>query len=180
MPGVSHRIEYQWAVFRVPATAHGLDEDRFVVAIEGGDSNVFERATGRPARSWTVGMIGTATQVLKQAVSAAASCEGAMLRPEGRRCTPEAYIRRIRRVLARPTPVPGRWIPAVRVAPEHPAAREAVALGLVPEMERRFAVARAVFTFPTHRLSDFFTFVDTHADDLSPWQLAQVAGLPPS
>jgi hypothetical protein len=38
---MSYRIEYQWGVFHVPAQQFGLVQDRYVVAIEGGDNNVY-------------------------------------------------------------------------------------------------------------------------------------------
>jgi hypothetical protein len=97
---MSHRIEYQWEVFRVTLPNREADE-RFVVAIEGGDNNLINTQTGRCARRWEVGMIGTTTQVLKQAVEAAGACEGGMLKPGGRDGTPESYIRCIRQLLER-------------------------------------------------------------------------------
>lgn len=87
---MSYRIEYQWAALRTTVAG----EARFVIAVEGGDNNIGDAR--RAARRWEACMIGSARQVLKQAVGFAASCESEMLRPLGRRCSAEAYIRRIR------------------------------------------------------------------------------------
>lgn len=48
---MSYRLEYQYAAFRVPAVQIGQQEDRFVVAIEGGDNNVRESRTGKRTRA---------------------------------------------------------------------------------------------------------------------------------
>lgn len=48
---MSYRLEYQWAAFLVPGAPIGLSEDRFVIAVEGGDNNVRNARTGRRARS---------------------------------------------------------------------------------------------------------------------------------
>ncbi len=58
---MSYRLEYQYAAYRVPAAQIGQQEDRFVVAIEGGDNNVRNSRTGKRARDWEVCMIGTAS-----------------------------------------------------------------------------------------------------------------------
>jgi hypothetical protein len=65
---MSHRLEYQWTAFHVPAASLGMTDDRFVIAIEGGDNNVCDARTGKRSRSWDVGMIGSRVQVLRQAV----------------------------------------------------------------------------------------------------------------
>ena len=57
---MSYRLEYQWGAFHVPADSLGLTQDRFIVAIEGGDNNVRDARTGKRARSWDACMIGTA------------------------------------------------------------------------------------------------------------------------
>lgn len=62
---MSYRIEYQWAAFAVAAASIGLAEDRYIVAIEGGDNNVYDTRKHRRSRSWEVCMVGTRTQVLR-------------------------------------------------------------------------------------------------------------------
>jgi hypothetical protein len=99
---MSHWIEYQATAFVVPDGLRGVRGDRFIVAIEGGSNNLTERSRSgreRSVRDWYVGMIGTAQQVLTQTVRMAGDCEGMSLRIQGRATTPEAYIRRTRRLL---------------------------------------------------------------------------------
>ena len=55
---MSHRLEYQWTAFHVSAASLGMTDDRFLIAIEGGDNNVCDARTGKRSRSWNVGMIG--------------------------------------------------------------------------------------------------------------------------
>jgi hypothetical protein len=120
---MSHRLEYQWTAFHVPAASLGMTDDRFVIAIEGGDNNVCDARTGKRSRSWNVGMIGSRAQVLRQAVRVAGACEGGSPQPLGRRCTPETYVRRIRALLDGPLyPAKGQWRARLRVHPDHPRA----------------------------------------------------------
>lgn len=102
---MSYWIEYQACCLVITAGFRGVDRDRYVIAIEGGSNNMTERdacVRTRRARDWSIGMIGTERQVLRQAVATAASCEGHGLRLRGRSTSPEAYIRRVRRLLANP------------------------------------------------------------------------------
>ena len=120
---MSYRIEYQWACWKLTAGPDTGGVDRFVVAIEGGDNNLRDAVTGKRARSWEVCMLGSAEQVLKQAVYFAGACEGGSLKPGSRDCSPEAYIRRIRRLIEDDAPpARGCWYPSVRVAEAHPLA----------------------------------------------------------
>lgn len=99
---MSHWIEYQAASFVIPAGMRGLRATRYVIAMEGGSNNLTERLRNgreRAVRDWYIAMIGSADQVLRQAVKVAGDCEGMSLRLNGRRTTPEAYIRRVRRLL---------------------------------------------------------------------------------
>lgn len=128
---MSYRIEYQWTSWKLTAGPDTGGVDRFVVAIEGGDNNLRDAVTGKRARSWEVCMLGSAEQVLKQAVYFAGACEGGSLKPGSRDCSPEAYIRRIRRLIEEDTPpARGCWYPSVRVAEAHPLAVHATQLDL--------------------------------------------------
>jgi len=176
---MSSRIEYQWQVFRVVLAGTAAAE-RFVVAIEGGDNNCSDWSTGKRARDWYVGMIGTEAQVLKQAVRAAGGCAGGSLQPHGEYCTPESYIRRIRRLLEKAgTAERGHWAPRIRIPVDHPAAELARSLELTIEEGGCYGIPETAATFPTERLAKFFDFVD-RCPDLRPWQVAEVYGLPNS
>lgn len=178
---MSHRIEYQWGVFHVPAAVFGLSADRFVVAIEGGDNNVFQPRTGKRARSWEASMIGTADQVLRQAVYFAGGCEGGGLQPGGRWCKPEAYIRRIRRLIeAGDALQSGCWSAVLRVWPEHPAVTELRQIGLEPSVEAYCGKQRAIVNFRPEQYPQFFGLVDKYGDELPAWYFAKVFGLPES
>jgi hypothetical protein len=177
---MSYRIEYQWALFRISPQETGLPEERFIVAIEGGDSNLREPRTGRRARSWEVGMIGTSVQVLQRAVQVAAECEGGSLKLHDRDCTPEAYIRRIRKLLDSPPLTPqGAWEPRLRVPEGHPAAQQAASLALGTEVCTRYDRREVHVKFRPRELALFFDFVDRYRD-LKPWAVAEVFGLPES
>ena len=58
---MSYRIEYQWASWKLSASPETGGVDRFV--------------TGKRVRSWDVCMLGSAVQVLRQAVYFAGACE---------------------------------------------------------------------------------------------------------
>jgi hypothetical protein len=176
---MSYRIEYQWAVFRVPE-AVDLAAPRLIVAIEGGDNNVREARTGKRARRWDVCMIGTASQVLKQAVYFAGACEGGLLKPAGRDASPEAYIRRIRRLVEQESrPNSGAWSPDIRVPENHPAAPFAQQLGLSTDSEVRYDQKRVRVLLTHEQRNRVFDFLDRFPD-LMGWQLASVCGLPSS
>lgn len=180
---MSYTIEYQWGAFRIAAGEIGAAEDRYVVAIENGSNNCYDHSgrNARRARSWSACMIGTAEQVLMQAVSFAGDCEGGMLKPGGRDCSPESYIRRIRRLLAGPEYLSrGCWLPEIRVEPGHPVVAGARAIGLEPREEQTYGSTRSVIDFPRERLAEYFALVDRHIEDLPAWSLAQVRGLPDS
>lgn len=171
---MSYRIEYQWACFREPGT-HG---DRFVVAIEGGDNNVW--IGSKRARCWSVCMLGSADQVLRQTVYFAGACEGGGLKPGGRDCSPEAYIRRIRRLLDDAAlPSVGRWYPSIELNENHPAVQYLGKRGC----ERR-DVVRYGHRFAAYELrqGEHALVFDLAAEfpDLMAWNLAKVSGLPAS
>jgi hypothetical protein len=171
---MSYRIEYQWASFR-ESTSQG---EWFVVAIEGGDSNLWTRT--KRARSWSVCMLGSADQVLRQAVNFAGACEGGSLKPAGRDCSPEAYIRRIRRLVeGSESPTFGRWYPAVELDPAHPAVGYLAAAGCERRATARFGQQLAAFDLKDDQRSLVFDVADRFPD-LMAWALAKVSGLPES
>jgi hypothetical protein len=172
---MSCRIEYQWAVIRVPPTSREGPE-RFIVAIEGGDHNTSDRATGKAARRWEVCMIGNAHQVMKRAVLVAGECDAGTLKPKNRDCTPEDYIRRIRRLLREPSaPPPAYWTPRMRAPIDHPAIAEARKLNLAIEEEVRYGDREGLVRFRPEELPRLFDFVDRFPD-LPPWRFAEVSG----
>ena len=178
---MSHRLEFQWSAFHVPAASLGMTDDRFVIAIEGGDNNVCDARTGKRSRSWSVGMIGSRVQVLRQAVRVAGACEGGSLQPHGRRCTPEAYVRRIRALLDGPLCLAhGQWRARLRVRPDHPVLGELGSIGLDFRIEKRYGENEAWAEFATGRWPDFFGLIDRYGLDVPPWRWAEVAGLPSS
>ncbi len=177
---MSYRIEYQWTSWRLTACPDTGGVDRFVVAIEGGDNNLRDTVTGKRARSWEVCMLGSAEQVLKQAVYFAGACEGGSLKPGSRDCSPEAYIRRIRRLIEDDAPpARGCWYPSVRVVEAHPLAVHAKQLDLTIEREQRYGEWFARVALSNERRNLIFDFADRFPD-LRGWQLAAVSGLPAS
>jgi hypothetical protein len=179
---MSYRIEYQWAVFRVAGAPLGLAEDRYIVAIEGGDNNLYDTHTNKRSRSWEACMVGTFAQTLRQAVYFAGACEGGGLKPHGRDCSPESYIRRIRRLLedAGASPARGHWRPRLCVAPVHPAVAELRQLGMEPREERRYGTNYAVIDVPPKHLGAYFQVIDRHQEALHTWCWIEVYGLPDS
>lgn len=179
---MSYRIEYQWAAFTIAGAPLGLSEDRFILAIEGGDNNVREARTGKRARSWEACMVGTQNQVLRQAVYFAGACEGGGLQPKGRCCKPESYIRRIRELLAASTAAPavGGWIPRLQAAAEHAAVEELRGIGLEVRSERWFGEPRAIVDVPSEHLAAYLRTMDRHIDTLPAWCWIKVHGLPAS
>lgn len=125
-------------------------------------------------------MLGSAEQVLKQAVYFAGACEGGSLKPGSRDCSPEAYIRRIRRIIEDDAPpAQGGWYPCIRIPEAHPLAIHATQMNLAIEREQRYGewFARVALSNERHNL--IFDFADRFPD-LRGWQLAAVSGLPAS
>ena len=176
---MSHRIEYQWVAFKVNPNFY-LTEPRYVVAIEGGDNNCYS-SNGKRSRSWCVCMIGTLSQVLKQAVYYGGACEGGGLKPSGRDCKPEDYIRRIRRLVTAWAPPPdgAAWFPELKVNEGHPAIEYAKGLGVncVEAVQYGQRIVKVDLHLSQSHL--IFDFVDRFPD-LSAWRLASVIGLRPS
>jgi len=171
---MSYRIEYQWAAF-LERTARG---DRFVIAIEGGDNNVWTGS--KRARSWSVCMLGSADQVLRQAVYFAGACEGGSLKPAGRDCSPEAYIRRIRRLVAgADRPPSGRWYPAIELDGKHPGVQYLAERGCERRDVVRYGVPLSAYEMRERDRGVVFDLADEFPD-LMAWNLAKVSGLPAS
>lgn len=175
---MSYRLEYQYCVF-----THAIpnkEDVRFVVAVEGGDNNLYESASGKRVRSWDVCMLGTAAQVLKQAVYLAGSCEGGCLKPFGKDCKPESYIARIRRLITTPKePESGCWYPYVRVPRGHSLEDAAASWGLGTTPEKAFGIEHALIDVGLGGRHLVFEFMDRFPD-LAAWNLARVSGLPKS
>lgn len=177
---MSYHIEYQWHAFRIEASCFHDGQTRFIVAVEGGDNNVYYNRNGRRVRDWTVCMIGTARGVLMQAVRRAGACEGGMLKPGGKDCRPEAYIARIRRLIEAEQPrAAGRWYPRVRISEEHRAVAYLRDRGFTLGSESRYGETRATVEAPSDHLTLPFELIDRFPD-LMGWQLARVDGLPSS
>lgn len=188
---MSTHIEYQWAAFKVDAQEHGLDEDRYVVAIESGDSNCYaHRTTGGPGkrvRSWGVAMLGTKRQVMREAVRRAGDCEGGMLQPYYRMCKPENYIRRIRRLIDAETFADendwrnkhrhGLWRPRVRVYRGSDLESAVAETGLEMKFQKEWEREVAHVNWPQERLAEFFSLYDRFAETQPPWAFAVVHNL---
>ena len=101
--------------------------------------------------------------------------------PQGRRCTPEAYIRRIRAVLAGPGYLDrGGWRACVRVRTGHAVLGDLRALGLGYRVEMRYGEEEALVEFEADRWPEYFRLIDRYGPDVPPWRWAQVTGLPSS
>ena len=176
---MSYRIEYQWACWRLAPTPGRGAVPRFVVAIEGGDNNLRDAVTGKRSRSWDVCMLGSAAHVLKTAVYFAGACEGGSLKPGSRNCSPEAYIRRIRRLIEgdEAAPAQGHWYPRIRVPESHPLASYAQQLALGTSREQRYGDWFVRVELEAAQRDLVFDFADRFPD-LQAWQLAEVGGLP--
>jgi len=186
---MSYWIEYQAAAFMLPADELGADQARYVVATEGGSNNSSVRdrdGRERRTRDWSIAMIGTQVQVLRQTVRIAAECEGYGLRLKGRACTPEAYIGRIRRLLRHATPDFRRHVVLSPTVPDgHELVPVATAAGYVVYPDSWLGETR-VKLIPqrqdeTH-WSDYFSMLDPYLDagSLQPLRLGEVFGLPSS
>lgn len=187
---MSYMIEYQAACFMLPSGLRGLTQTKFLIATESGSNNLTETARSgreRRVRSWDIAMVGTFDQVLKQAVVIASYCEGGGLKIGGRQTTPEAYIGRIRRLLARPREdAVGHVSLHATVKVDHPLASRAKHFGLPEQLQRRFGEDEAVLSPPTADdgpdWGAFFRAVEPfiHDGSVSPCRLGSVWGLPAS
>ena len=179
---MSYRLEYQWVALRVAGAPLGFAEDRFIIVIEGGDNNLYD-ARCRRSRSWNACMVGTRNAVLRQAVYMAGACEGGSLQPHGRHCTPESYIRRIRRLLDHAEdklPCGGSWQPCLHVAQDHPVVAEIRSIGVEVRIESWYGSPRATAGIPSEHLAAYFGLIDRYIAELPAWCWIKVYGLPPS
>jgi len=175
---MSYRIEYAYAIAKEEAQRFPDARDRFVVAVLGGDNNVYETNTKR-ARSWDVSFFGTEIQVLKRAVYFAGACESGCLKPGGRSATPEAYISKIRRLLKRAKPLEEgtwSWAAEIRIPTHHEGIRFLSSRGYEGCSQTQYGEALLTFSIPYEDRNIAFEFADQYPD-LPPWMLARVRGL---
>lgn len=99
---MSSTIIYHQLAGTIPAAHLGANEDYFLVMAQVGESNCYESQTGRRARSWAATGFGTYEQVFTEEIGIASDLEGGMVRWKsmGTSTSPEAYIARVRRMLA--------------------------------------------------------------------------------
>lgn len=189
---MSHWIEYQATAFVASEDLLGVRGRRFIVAIEGGSNNLTERSRSgreRCVREWYVGMIGTEQQVLTQTVRMAGDCEGMSLRLQSRTTTPEAYIRRTRRLLLEPRiDVLAHVRLAATVAESHPLVERAQQFGFGVELFTRYSerLARLIPPRgPDGQTADwglYFRAIEPFLQhgSVQPGRLGEVWGLPAS
>lgn len=181
---MSYRLEYQYAAFRVEDVDTAVP--RYVVAIEGGDNNLWNDT--KRHRSWSVCMLGTQEQVIKQTVMLSGSCYGASLRPNGRPCSPQAYIRRIQRLIARADQDRPRasWSRRIKVRDNHPLLHAAATRLPAPRIEQQWGSSWAVFNLPAESVEAYWALVDQFCgydrcgELVSPHAFAEIWGLPQS
>lgn len=187
---MSYRIEYQWVGLCITSdVAPGLGAPRLVIAIEGGDNNltiVDHRGVERRQRSWDIGMIGTEVQVLRQATRFGSYCETGDIHPGGKRCTPEAYIRRIRRAMdhALDSQASLAYLGLGAELPvDHPVVTAPPLEGFTyypnAYLGRHFV---KFLPMGRERWAAYFDALDPYIDDLTlpPYRLGQIWGLPSS
>ncbi len=173
---MSYEIIYQYHVFKVDSSQAGDQEPRYVVAVEMGSNNCY--VGNKRSRSWNVLAVGTHIEVLRQVVRMASSCEGGMLKPGGKDCTPEALISKFRRLLALATVDDngdGWWTPLVTTADQAMQER-ATALGAKLSEDTFCGQPRVKADFG-ESLKGYFKFVTAHHMDLYGWHLCRVGGL---
>ncbi len=104
---MSSDIIYHESIVRIPASHGQTEEDLYLHMSQSGSSNCFEFGKngndGRRSRSWQADAFGTEKQVLAASIRTSGYIEGHSLRIGGfsRKSTPEAYIRRVRNLLAK-------------------------------------------------------------------------------
>ena len=85
--------------FTVEEIASRFGDDKYILIWQAGSSNCYETKTGRRSRDWSVAAVGSRWDVMGTMVKVAASCEGGMLKPFGRDCQAESFIRACRKAL---------------------------------------------------------------------------------
>jgi hypothetical protein len=153
---IAHRL----ACWRAEHVVGGQTEPRYLIACHGVDTTDRDRA-GRRVPSWAVLYIGSHTAVLKQAIRLSATCETGLFRTRHGRCTPEAHIGQVRRVLNGPPETQGIWLTRMRVPQDLPLAR---ALQALPGLEARQHLGMVEAFFDGDRRADYFDLIDRHAD----------------
>jgi hypothetical protein len=187
---MSYWIEHQAIALVLPMSESGLDEDRFVVAIEGGSNNLTNKdvfGRERPVRDWYIGMVGTTTQVLRQTVKAAACCEGYELRVGDRPTTPETYIRRTRRLLKAARADFRRHVSlSLKVEPSHALVAPAAAAGFTIYPYAEYGGKQFAKLIPPAQSesgwAQFFQLTHSllESGDIDPSRFGEVWGLPQS
>lgn len=187
---MSYTIEYQSACFILPSGMRHLRSTKFLIAAEQGSNNLTERTlrgTERRVREWSLAMLGSLDDVMRQAVAVAAHCEGGGLRVLGRRTTPEAYIRRTRGLLTTPRDDVLHHISLhATVKADHPLVARAKAFRLPMQVQTSWAGEEAVLS--PHQVDGepdwgtFFRAIEPFVQDgsVAPWRLGAVWGLPAS
>lgn len=174
---MSYEIIYQYNVHRVGGAELRDGLPRYILSIEAGSNNCYEAGNKR-SRSWQVMAVGTHDEVLRQTVRLASSCEGGMLKPGGKDCTPEALIGRVRRLL-KAADADGKrdgwWTPVVRTSDDAVAER-AKALGGSVIQETVYGRQETSAMFDGN-LDGYFQFVTEQHRTMYGWQLGKVYGL---
>jgi hypothetical protein len=176
---MSYEIIYQYRVFKVSGREVGDQEPRYVLAAEMGSNNCY--VGNKRSRSWDVMAVGTHDEVLRQTVRIASSCEGGMLKPGCKDCTPESLIGKVRRMLKKASleeSSVGWWSPWVRLTDEAMIEAARRLGGEVTEEKVYGRVeSRALFD---GNMNGYFSFVREHHRKLYGWQMCRVHGLPAS
>lgn len=184
---MSHRIEFAYQAFAVPCPWDG--RPRYLIAVQGGDNNLRD-ACHRIARSWEVQFLGTADEVLQQAVVFSGSCYGGSVKPMGRDASPQSYIRRIRRLLdatpaSGPSPYGPSWKVRILASEQHPIVAEALmVISVAPRRIAEYGKALMVFEGVSPIDQGYWGLVSRYCGygrlrpHLIPaWRLAEVHGL---
>ena len=186
---MSHTIEYQTACFVLPSGLRGIHRTKFLIATERGSNNLYETQGGRErrVREWGIAMLGSLDEVMRQVVTTAASCEGGGLRVGGRLTTPEAYIRRMRRVLSNPREDVRLHVSLhATVKVDHPLVVRGKQFGLSVQSQKSCGTEEALLS-PTQTQGEpdwgtYLRVIDPflHDGSVAPYHLGRVWGLPAS
>lgn len=179
---MSYEIIYQYKCFvESQPEIHG-GELKFVLAVEAGSNNCYDHGNHR-SRSWQVMALGNHDEVLRQILRWASSCEGGMLKPGNKDSTPEAFIKKVRKLLAEAARHGqagvdgGWWTPSARVDDDQGgAAALARSLGADLMEDVWYGQKRVRASFQDN-LSGFWDFVRAMHRRQYGWQLATVSGL---
>ena len=99
---MSYEIIYALEGIKFTAEEVGSHEDKYILVGQCGSNNCYEAhggSNGRRSRDWSILAVGGKWQVMGTMVERAASCEGGMLKPFGRDCPAETFIRQCRKAL---------------------------------------------------------------------------------